>query len=141
MGVDLVADDENAQRPVGRKIRSADRDDGPEDQYGDSDEAIGAVRCRTGPFHAGYSTSWTALRPQAGASGNGQPSDEEDDRNRDGRPDLILHYQDGAVTEKTEDLDYDGLPDITSYYESGRLVRRTVSSEGALESWSDGTGS
>jgi hypothetical protein len=68
-------------------------------------------------------------------------SREEDDRNRDGRPDLVSRYRDGAIVEKTEDLDYDGLPDITSFYEQGKLVRRSVSSEGALDSWSQGSGS
>jgi len=72
---------------------------------------------------------------------DGELTREEDDRNRDGRPDLISMYDGGAVTEKHEDIDYDGLPDVTSFYEKGRLVRRTVSSEGALESWSDGAGS
>ena len=67
---------------------------------------------------------------------------EEDDRNRDGRPDLVSRYgHGGELLEKTEDLDYDGLPDITSYYEHGKLVRRSVSSEGALESWSETSGS
>jgi hypothetical protein len=66
---------------------------------------------------------------------------EEDDRNRDGRPDLVSRYRAGEVVEKTEDLDYDGLPDITSYYENGRLTRRSVSSEGALDSWAPETGS
>jgi hypothetical protein len=66
---------------------------------------------------------------------------EEDDRNRDGRPDMVSVYREGAVIEKHDDMDFDGLPDITSYYEGGKLVRRTVSSEGALEPWQGGSGS
>lgn len=73
---------------------------------------------------------------------SGELTREEDDRNRDGKPDLVSHYgHGGELLEKTEDLDYDGLPDITSYYEGGKLVRRAVSSEGALESWSETSGS
>ncbi len=66
---------------------------------------------------------------------------EEDDRNRDGRPDLVSAYRDGAVVEKHEDIDFDGLSDVSSYYENGKLVRRTVSSEGVIEPWSEGAGS
>ncbi len=66
---------------------------------------------------------------------------EEDDRNRDGRPDLVSTYRDGSVVEKHEDIDFDGLSDVSSYYEHGKLVRRTVSSEGVLEPWSQGPGS
>ena len=71
----------------------------------------------------------------------GELKREEDDRNRDGRPDLVSLYSEGAVVVKHDDVDYDGLPDITSYYEEGKLVRRQISSESVLETWSPTSGS
>ena len=46
-------------------------------------------------------------------------------------------YARGELTERHDDLDFDGLSDITSYYENGKLVRRTVSSDEAVQAWSD----
>lgn len=67
----------------------------------------------------------------------GELTREEDDRNRDGRPDRINVFKSGELIERHDDLDFDGLSDITSYYEDGKLVRRSVSTDEAVQSWSD----
>jgi hypothetical protein len=54
----------------------------------------------------------------------------EEDRNADGRPDLISEYRDGQIARVRRDDNYDGAPDAWSYYRSGILVREELDPDG-----------
>jgi hypothetical protein len=54
----------------------------------------------------------------------------EEDRNADGRPDLISEYRDGQIARVRRDDNYDGAPDAWSYYRGGTLVREELDPDG-----------
>ncbi|MEN8161722.1 MAG: hypothetical protein ABFS41_16755, partial [Myxococcota bacterium] len=54
----------------------------------------------------------------------------EEDRNGDGRADLISEYKDGQLARVRRDDNYDGAPDGWSYYREGTLVREELDPDG-----------
>jgi hypothetical protein len=54
----------------------------------------------------------------------------EEDRNADGRPDLVSEYKDGQLARVRRDTNFDGAPDVWSYYRAGQLIREEEDPDG-----------
>jgi hypothetical protein len=60
----------------------------------------------------------------------GQEQRVEEDRNGDGRADLVSEYKNGQLARVRRDDNYDGAPDGWSYYREGTLVREELDPDG-----------
>ena len=61
----------------------------------------------------------------------------ESDYDRDGRPDEISFYENGALVRKERETNFDNKIDTWDYYEGGRLARRERDSDGdgVIDQW------
>ena len=60
----------------------------------------------------------------------GQELRVEEDRNADGRPDLVSEYKNGQLVRVRRDNDLDGAPDAWSFYRNGQLAREEQDPDG-----------
>ena len=61
----------------------------------------------------------------------------ESDFDRDGRPDEVAFYENGALTRKERETNFDNKIDTWDYFEGGRLARRDRDSDGdgVIDQW------
>ena len=76
-------------------------------------------------------TTGDGFRDRVGYYEGGHLQREEYDRDGDGRPDIVTHYdEDERITRREEDVDRDGAIDVISHYVDGRLARKELLDSG-----------